>query len=930
MFEDIPHSAVIVLAGVAGSGKSTWARERFPGVHILSSDQMRGFLTDDDEHRECSSDAFEMLEAMADLRLKYGRLVILDATNLRRVARKPWIALAKKYRVPAILFYFDVPVEICARRQERRERKVPLFVIQRQHERMQDLPQEVVQESWDAIGRLHIGLGAEEDGALQFEPIKRWEMPRLMSVGTTGVRIHHRALDIIGDVHGCHEELLELLSRLGWRCSAQGRWEHPDDRMLIFVGDLTDRGPNSVGVLELVASLVEQEKAVLVKGNHDDKLERYFAGRDVKALHGLETTIAELEALDPVQRRALRQRCIDMFANAPLWALCDPEPHSTRPLSARLVVSHAAWKPSLLTRSAERTRSWCIYGPTTGKTRDGLPERLDWTASYPRDAPLCVHGHTAFDGPVEERNNTLCIDTGCVFGARLSALRWPTREVVQVEARRAYYTKSVALERRPRLIAPEPSDEPAKETAAMAVLGVGPKERFDLRIDHLFARVYDDPVSILGAIDADPLLLKKVPSGFDGAEVRQANASRELFSPQQDHHLYAKGIVYARRPLRLVSVPYLKMYNYGEREDARELANSLAATRAIRVRFNEKLDGSMVQSFSTAGLGLGPDRVVLTTRGMMEGARPSGHDESGNFDYLGHSRRLLDELAPAALDPERVQGLTLLWEFIHPEVRIVTDYGEREEIVLTGAVDYRRGPPFYLDRAALEVLAEELECPIAPELELKGADLDARLAALERYLEGTDREGAVLTFEGRDAFGRQAVLHRVKVKGADYIKIMRQLTYCTYDRARAILDAPPQIQSWDEMRDYLVSLGSDQVPEEVLSAWRGHFVDWQSYRAACEALAQSVNAYFDRFVLNHPMPDRETVPKAYGVWRRDFASMVRQGAQSASWLLFLAADGRMSFDGLNKKLRGSREGIAEAAELWREARSTLEHKGTDV
>lgn len=427
--------------------------------------------------------------------------------------------------------------------------------------------------------------------------------------------------------------------------------------------------------------------------------------------------------------------------------------------------------------------------------------------------------------------------------------------------------------------------------------------RFALRIDLMLNALFAYPETILGVIDSDPLLNRR-ERPEDG--IRLANASKRLFTPQGQHHLYAKGIVYQTDPLQVVSVPYLKMYNYGEREEPAALAHELAARPDVTIRFNEKLDGSMIQSFVHEG------KVILTTRGMIEGSVVAGEDSENYFDYLGTARRMLREQAPASLDPKQVEGLTLLWELIHPEARIVTDYGDREQLVLTGALDHNEAR--YLPRNELEVLAADLACPLAPELPLTGDTLEERLQALEGYLAGTDREGSVLTFEGPDCNGRLAVLHRVKVKGADYIRLMRMMTHCNYNAARDILEANPDLRSWFLFRTYLEGLGTTQVPEEVLSSWQEHYDAWEEYKGHCEALAGSVRAWFASYCIPRPLPDKEADKAAYGLWRRDFASLVSSMYGKHSWLFFLAADGRISGDAINAKIKGDREALTGVVE----------------
>ncbi len=204
----------------------------------------------------------------------------------------------------------------------------------------------------------------------------------------------------------------------------------------------------------------------------------------------------------------------------------------------------------------------------------------------------------------------------------------------------------------------------------------------ELRLDRLLAALRDRPEDILGAIDRDPMLLKK-----ESGDLVLANASKLLFTPQEEHQLFAKGIVYRRDPYRFVSLPLIKIYNIGERDvTVAELAG-LAAQERVRLRFLRKIDGSLVQAFRADG------RVWLTTRGMIEGAklRRAEAAEEGRieFDYLGEARRLAERDLPRLLsDAAALDGRTLVFELIHPGARIITNYGDRKTLVLLAAFDH--------------------------------------------------------------------------------------------------------------------------------------------------------------------------------------------------------------------------------------------------
>ncbi|MEY4641815.1 MAG: hypothetical protein RLZZ227_1809 [Pseudomonadota bacterium] len=244
----------------------------------------------------------------------------------------------------------------------------------------------------------------------------------------------HGPFDIIGDVHGCYDELVALLALLGYAvCNDSGtlRLEPPERRRVIFLGDLVDRGPKTPEVLRLVMDSVAAGAALCVTGNHDDKLARKLRGRDVKIAHGLAESLAQLEHASPeFQRKAAA-----FIEELPDHYVLD---------DGKLVVAHAGLREEMHGRRNGAVRAFCLYGETRGETDDyGLPVRYNWALDY-RGAALVVYGHT----PVlksEWLNNTICIDNGCVYGGKLTALRYPERELVSVPAARIYYASNKPL-----------------------------------------------------------------------------------------------------------------------------------------------------------------------------------------------------------------------------------------------------------------------------------------------------------------------------------------------------------------------------------------------------------------------------------------------------------------------------------------------------
>ncbi|MBA2454782.1 MAG: metallophosphoesterase [Chloroflexia bacterium] len=239
--------------------------------------------------------------------------------------------------------------------------------------------------------------------------------------------------DIVGDVHGCIDELRELLNELGYVDNDKGGVRHPAGRTLVFVGDLADRGPANMAVWKLALASIESGAALLAPGNHDNKFARYLMGRNVQHTHGLEGTVREYRALPQREQKALSRAVLRLVVDGPPYLVLD---------NGNLVVAHAGLEAWMIGKVNKRISSFARYGEQTGElTATGLPVRRDWANAY-RGKPLIVYGHTPVATP-EFRNNTINIDQGCAFGGGLTALRYPERELVTVSARRVYAPPSM-------------------------------------------------------------------------------------------------------------------------------------------------------------------------------------------------------------------------------------------------------------------------------------------------------------------------------------------------------------------------------------------------------------------------------------------------------------------------------------------------------
>lgn len=416
---EIPNFALVVLIGASGAGKSSFAARHFRDTEILSSDALRGLVSDDEANQEASKDAFELLNKMTAMRLKRRKLTVIDATNIRAEDREELVDLANKYHAPPVALVINPGAEIClAQNASRTKRRVPDDVISEQLMVLRGSLSQIDDEGFRVIHRLE---SAEEILSSQIEKVP---------VGTDKRHITG-PFDVIGDVHGCCDELVALMEKLGYDVSFSGEGaarsvsvKPPGNRKAVFVGDLVDRGPKTPDVLRLVMHMVEAGTGLCVPGNHDNKLMRWLRGNDVKVTHGLDKTVAQLE--DEPKAFSEKVEAFITSLRSHVW-LDD----------GKLAVAHAGMKEGYLGRLSRRVYMFCLYGETSGETDEfGLPIRYNWAAEYAGDTAI-VYGHT----PVPEaewQNNTLCVDTGCCFGGKLTALRWPEREIVSVPAKEAY------------------------------------------------------------------------------------------------------------------------------------------------------------------------------------------------------------------------------------------------------------------------------------------------------------------------------------------------------------------------------------------------------------------------------------------------------------------------------------------------------------
>lgn len=407
----IPELSLVILIGASGSGKSSFARRHFKPTEVLSSDFCRGLVSDDENNQAASKEAFEVLHYIAGKRLAAGRLTVVDATNVQSEARKPLVVLAREYHCLPVAIVIDMPERLChERNQQRPDRNFGPHVVRQHIQQLRRSLRNLKREGF----RHSFVLTLEDVEEVTIERQPLWN----------NKKTEHGPFDIIGDVHGCCDELEELLRALGYVAREDGVLHHSQGRKAIFLGDLVDRGPRVVDVLKLVMGMVAAGSAFCIPGNHDIKLARKLSGKDVKISHGLAETLEQLEPESEEFKAEVHTFLDGLVSHYVLDG-------------GSLVVAHAGLKEALQGRASGAVRAFALYGETTGETDEfGLPVRYNWAAEYRGQASV-VYGHTPVPEP-EWLNNTINIDTGCVFGGKLTALRYPERELVSVPAARTY------------------------------------------------------------------------------------------------------------------------------------------------------------------------------------------------------------------------------------------------------------------------------------------------------------------------------------------------------------------------------------------------------------------------------------------------------------------------------------------------------------
>ena len=431
----LPYAGIVLLIGPSNSGKSTLLKrmiekEEILPSEVISSDDFRIMVSDVefidwhdrpkdesdslmDEYQTISGEAFSMMESVIEARCRLNKLTIIDATNLHPDDRKRYITLAKNNNVPIQSIVLDIAEDELLARDERREHPRGKRRIRQQCQTFKREKRYLKKEGYASVYTI------KETDNLQ---VSRGTNPLEKDIG--------HGIDIIGDIHGCHEELILILEKLGYQKNQEGLYLHPEGRKFVSVGDVMSRGPESLKTMLFFHEHVQKGVAYMIDSNHGWKIARWLDGRGVTLNHGDEKVEEEFKRYEEEhgseKAAETKNKLKEFLLHAPSHYVFTKNGVQT------LICVHAGIKDAFIGKQSEAISDFCRYGDTDGFDERGKPVRKDWYISH-KKSTLIVWGHDPKPQPLLI-NNTINIDQGAVFGGALTAFRYPEREVISVQA----------------------------------------------------------------------------------------------------------------------------------------------------------------------------------------------------------------------------------------------------------------------------------------------------------------------------------------------------------------------------------------------------------------------------------------------------------------------------------------------------------------
>jgi protein phosphatase len=827
----VPELSLVVLIGVSGSGKSTFGRTHFTPTEVISSDFCRGLVADDENDQSATPQAFELLNHIVALRLAAGRLTVVDATNVQPDARKKLVALAREHDVLPTAIVLDLPESVCRERNAgRADRNFDAQVIRRQRDQLRRGLKGLQREGFRNV---HVLAGQDEVAEAVVTRTKLYN----------DLRHESGPFDVIGDVHGCRAELELLLSDLGYAVQTGDRGRavgaHRDDRRAVFVGDLVDRGPDTPGVLRLVMGMVAAGDAFCVPGNHENKLLRALRGRNVQLTHGLAESLQQLSG-EPADFRADVEKFLDGLIS---HYVLD---------GGNLVVSHAGVLERYQGRASGRVREFCLYGQTTGETDEyGLPVRYPWAQEY-RGRAMVLYGHTPVPVP-EWINNTLCLDTGCVFGGRLSALRYPERELVSVPAGKVYYEPAKPFPANPDTVAAARRDDEVldiTDVTGSRVIETAYQNRIGVREENAAAAL-----EVMSRFAADPRWLLYLPPTM--SPVATSTRADLLEHPEQAFEAYradgVDAVVCQEKHMgsRAVALVCRDLDAARQRFGAPGEAIGSVWTRTGRPFFDPQLTGELLSGLrdavEQAGIfdELGSSWVLLDAE-LLPWSAKAEQLLREQYAAVGAAARASLPVAVAALEQAaaagvEVAGLLARTRFRNANAEAFTQAYRRycwptegltgvrlapfQLLASEGATYSERAHAFHLDMA--DRLAETAPDLIAPTRRLFADTTDpasvSRATAWWEEHTAAGGEGMVVKPAGNLTRGRKGLVQPgLKVRGREYLRIIYGPDYTEPGNIERLRQRTLGHKRSLALREYALGLESLDRAARAEPLWRIH------------------------------------------------------------------------------------------------------------
>ncbi|MFC7687893.1 polynucleotide kinase-phosphatase [Ureibacillus sp. GCM10028918] len=433
----LPYAGIVLLVGPSNSGKSTFLQQLIEKDQILpseivSSDEYRVRVGDVefidwahrwkdvseslyDEYQKISAEAFSLMEATIEARCRLNKITFIDATHLYPDDRKRYIELGKKHHVPVMSLVLDVDQEVLLERDKNRENPRGSKRIKQQYQVFKREKRFIKKEGYLATYFV--------TDTTDVEVIRRNSNPLYLDV--------ENGIDIIGDIHGCYDEMIQLLEKLGYEKNAKDYYVHPKGRKFLSLGDIMSRGPESLKTMKFFLRHVKENLAFMIDSNHGWKIARWLEGKSVTLNHGDELVAQEFEQYEDRENiDQLKQELKNFLLKAPSHYIFTKHGIPT------LVCTHAGMKDEFIGKQSDDISDFCRYGDQAGLDETGRPIRKDWTIHH-KTSTLIVWGHDPKPKPLVI-NNTINVDQGVVFGGELTAFRYPEKEFVAVQANKDY------------------------------------------------------------------------------------------------------------------------------------------------------------------------------------------------------------------------------------------------------------------------------------------------------------------------------------------------------------------------------------------------------------------------------------------------------------------------------------------------------------